>query len=124
MLKRNDNGEAAAEFFDKRRQWRSYLSTRADLSDRGFRVGYWLSDRMNGNDQCCWYTVGRVAHEMGKSKSYVNRAIAELRAKNVVLVIEEKGKPNTYFLHAPFFLTPVKSDTPTPVKSDTQIYKG
>lgn len=103
MLKRNDNGEAALEFYDKRRKWADYVSTLHGLPDRAFRVGYWLSRRMNGDDQCCWYSVGRIAKEMGKSDRYVRYAIAELRASNVMLVIEEKGKPNTYFLHAPFF---------------------
>jgi len=102
MLK-NDNGEAAAEFYEKRTRWAEYLCTHARVSDRAFRVGWWLSRRMNGNDQCCWYSVGRIAKEMTRSRSYVNRALAELRAANLVLIIEEKGKPNTYFLHAPFF---------------------
>lgn len=102
MVKTNDNGEAALEFYEKRQRWAEFLST-SRVSDRAFRVGWWLSRRMNGNDQCCWYSVGRVAKELNRSKSYVNRALAELRAENLMLVIEEKGKPNTYFLHAPFF---------------------
>ncbi len=103
MSQKNDDGEAALEFYEKRQRWAEYLCTHAGVSDRAFRVGWWLSRRMNGDDQCCWYSVGRIAKEMSRSKSYVNRALAELRAANVVLVIEEKGKQNTYFLHAPFF---------------------
>lgn len=103
MLQRNDNGEAAAEFYEKRTRWAEYVSTHPLVSDRAFRLGYWLSRRMNGDDQCCWYSVPRIARELGKSASWVNRSLAELRAANVVLVIEEKGKVNTYFLHAPFF---------------------
>ena len=102
MLK-NDNGEAALEFYDKRRRWSDYASTLPGLSDRGFRVGFWLSRRMNGEDQCCWYSVNRIAKEMGKSVRYVRYGFAYLRAARVLLVIEEKGKQNTYFLHAPFF---------------------
>lgn len=102
MLK-NDNGEAAAEFYDRRRQWAEYVSTHVAVSDRAFRVGYWLSRRMNGEDRCCWYSVARIAKELGRKPRYVRYALAELRAANVLLVIEEPGKPNTYFLHAPFF---------------------
>lgn len=103
MLQRNDNGEAALDFYDKRRRWRDYVSTHAKVPDRAFRVGFWLSQRMNGNDQCCWYSVARIAKEMSRSQRYVRYALAELRAANVMLIIEDKGKPNTYFLHAPFF---------------------
>lgn len=103
MLKRNDNGEAALEFYDKRRKWVAWISTHPKVTDRAFRVGYWLAQRMNGDDQCCWYSVARIAKEIGRSKSYVNRSLAELRAANVMTILEEKGKPNTYFLHAPFF---------------------
>lgn len=103
MLKRNDNGEAAAEFYDRRRRWAEYISTLDGLTDRGFRVGFWLSRRMNGDDQCCWYSKARIAAEMGRSPRYVQRAINELRAANVMLVIEQKGRPNLYKIHAPFF---------------------
>jgi hypothetical protein len=101
MLK-NDNGEAAAEFYDKRRLWAEYASTHPKVTDRAFRVGYWLSRRMNGEDRCCWYSVKRIAKELGRSPRYVQYAVAELRAANVIIVIEDKGKPNAYFLHAPF----------------------
>lgn len=103
MLTQNDRGEAALEFYDKRRRWVEYIATHSAVSDRAFRVGYWLSQRMNGEDQCCWYSKGRVAKEMGRSIRYVQYALAELKAANVLLSIEEKGKVNTYFIHAPFF---------------------
>lgn len=103
MDARNDTGQAAIEFYERRRQWAEYAARHAKLTDRGFRVGYWLSRRMNGTDQCCWYSVARIAKEMGKSPRYVSRALADLRAANVMLVVEEKGKPNSYYLHAPFF---------------------
>lgn len=99
----NDNGEAALEFYDKRRRWADWISTHSGVTDRAFRVGFWLAQRMNGDDQCCWYSVRRIAKEMGRSPRYVSYAIAELKAANVLLVVEEKGKPNYYYLHAPFF---------------------
>lgn len=106
MLKRNDDGEAAREFYDNRRRWLDYISTHQGISDRAFRVGFWLAKRMNGDDQCCWYSVGRIAREMGKSVRYVQYGIAELRDAEpfqVLLVVAEKGKPNSYHLRAPFF---------------------
>lgn len=102
MLK-NDNGEAALEFYEKRTRWAEFISTHEKVTDRAFRVGYWLSRRMNGEDQCCWYSVPRIAKEMGYSERYVQRALADLRAANVILVVPEKRGPNSYFLHAPFF---------------------
>lgn len=102
-MSENDNGEAALEFYDKRRKWADWLSTNPQISDRAFRVGFWLSRRMNGNDQCCWYSKKQVAERLGKSRSYVDRALAELRAANAMVIIEDPGRQNTYFLNAPFF---------------------
>ncbi len=101
--RRNDNGEAAAEFYHRRRLWLDYASTHDRLPDRGFRVGFWLAKRMNGDDQCCWYSVGRIAKEMGKSERYVRYGLADLKAANLMLVVASNGKTNSYHLHAPFF---------------------
>lgn len=101
--RRNDNGEAAHEFLENRRRWREWLSVHSQVNDRAFRVGFWLSARMNGNDQCCWYTVPRIAKELGRSERYVQYALADLRDANALLIVPEKRGPNTYFLQAPFF---------------------
>lgn len=102
-MAKNDNGEAALEFYDRRRKWAEYASTHSGLTDRGFRVGFWLSRRMNGEDQCCWYSVKRIAAEMGWSARSVQRGLADLRAANLIVVVEKKGKVSEYYLHAPFF---------------------
>jgi hypothetical protein len=100
---RNDDGQAAQEFYTKRNQWADYLSTHHAVTDRGFRVGYWLSRRMNGEDQCCWYSLKRIAAEMDRSVRYVRYGISELRDAGLLLVVEEKGKVSHYHLRAPFF---------------------
>lgn len=102
MLQRNDDGQAAAEFYDRRRLWAEFASTHARVSDRAFRVGFWLSRRMNGEDQCCWYTVPRIAKEMSRSERWVRYAISDLIDANVLIVVPEKGKANRYYLHLPF----------------------
>lgn len=94
--------EDAAGFYQDRWKWAEYLATMPDLSDRAFRVGFWLSRRMNADDGCCWYSVDVIAKRMGRSARSVRYAIAELRDKNLLLVVEEPGKANCYFMHAPF----------------------
>lgn len=103
MLRRNDHGEAAAEFYEKRRLWAEYASTHATLTDRGFRLGYWLSRRMNGIDQCCWYSVPQMAKAIGWSERSVQRGLNDLLAANLIIVVLRKGRPSEYHLHAPFF---------------------
>lgn len=99
----NDNRDAALAFYDKRQKWIDYVLTVEALSDRGCRVGIWLARRMNGSDQCCWYSIPKIAQMMGKKPRTIANAIEDLRAANVMLVVEKRGKPNRYFLHAPFF---------------------
>lgn len=91
------------DFYAKRNQWADLLSTHPAVSDRGFRIGYWLSRRMNATDQCCWYSVKRIAAEMGRSARYVQYGLAELKAANLLIVVEQKGKVSIYHMHAPFF---------------------
>ena len=100
---REVGSDDALAFYENRTKWAEYLSTMDGLSDRAFRVGYWLSRRMNGDDKCCWYSVKGIADRMGKSVRSVRYALAELRERNVLIVVEEPGKQNCYFIHAPFF---------------------
>lgn len=103
MAKQSEAVETAVEFYEKRRTWEEYLCTHAGVSDRAFRVGWWLGRRMNGDDKCCWYSAKRIAFEMGRSVRYVRYGLAELRKANVLIVVEKPGKQNTFYLHAPFF---------------------
>lgn len=102
MLKRNDSGEAAAAFYDKRRKWLDYVCELDTLSDRAFRVGYWLAKRMNGDDQCCWFTQKQIAKRLRWSADKVIRAVAELEHEGVMVVIKDHRKPNIYYIRLPF----------------------
>lgn len=102
MLKRNDTGEAAAAFYEKRRSWLDYICGMPDLSDRAFRVGYWLAKRMNGEDQCCWYTHRQIAKALVISEDKVIRAIAELCEEGVMIVVREHRKANHYYIRMPY----------------------
>jgi hypothetical protein len=104
MLPRNDNGEAAAAFYDKRRRWLDIVCEMDGLSDRAFRVGYWLAKRMNGQDQCCWYQHDQIGRVLGISVDKVARGIAELEDRNVLIVVREHRKPNCYYIRLPFDL--------------------
>lgn len=102
MLKRNDSGEAAAAFYDKRRKWLDFTCEMTGLSDRAFRVGHWLAKKMNGHDQCCWYTQKQIAKLMGISEDKVIRAVAELVDKGVMIVVKDHRKANHYYIRLPF----------------------
>ena len=102
MLKRNDNGESAAAFYDKRRKWLDFVCEMDGLSDRAFRIGYWLAKKMNGDNQCCWYTHKQIGEKLGISDDKVARAIAELEDRFVMIVVREHRKPNYYYIRMPF----------------------
>lgn len=95
--------DAAATFYQKRTKLAEYAATHPKVTDRAFRVGYWLSRRMNAKDRCCWYSKREIAKRMGKKPSYVERALADLRMANVMAITPQDGKVNVYTLHAPFF---------------------
>jgi len=99
---RNDNGDAAAAFYEKRRKWLDYTCDLASISDRAFRVGYWLAKKMNGQNQCCWYTISQIANRLSISQDTVIRAIAELEKEGILIVVRSHRKPNVYYIRLPF----------------------
>jgi len=102
MDMRNDNGEAAAAFYEKRRKWLDYTCELGGLSDRAFRVGYWLAKKMNGDNQCCWYTIKQISKQLGISPDTAIRAISELEDERVMVVVRSHRKPNVYYIRLPF----------------------
>lgn len=118
MLKRNDNGEAAAAFYDKRRKWLDWMNEHEEISHAAFRVGYFLARRMNGDNQCCWFSVPEIAKRLGSgavrddaghiakikhvSTRTVSDAIRELERAGALIVVRRKGKGSTYYLRSIF----------------------
>jgi len=102
MDDRNDNGESAAAFYDKRRRWLDYTCQLTHLSDRGFRLGHWLAKKMNGDDQCCWYRHSQIAKGLDWSEDKVARAVAELEAEFVLIVVRSHRKANYYYIRMPY----------------------
>ena len=103
MDMRNDKGEAAAAFYDKRRKWLDFVCEMS-VSDRAFRVGYWLAKRMNGEKQYCYYGHRAISKVLGISVDKVARAIAELEDRGVLIVVREHRKTNIYYIKLPFDL--------------------
>ncbi len=101
MLKRNDNGEAAAAFYAKRREWTDMLCELDKLSDRAFRVGFWLSRRMDSKEYC-YYRHDQIGKALGMSVDKVARAIQELEDKSVLIVVRSHRKPNEYSIRFPY----------------------
>lgn len=99
---RNDNGDSKAAFYDKRRVWLGFVCELSTVSDRAFRAGYWLAMKMNGQDQCCWYTQRQICKSLGMSDDTLARAIAELEKAGLMIVVRTHRKPNVYYIRLPF----------------------
>jgi hypothetical protein len=97
-MTKNDNGESALAFYDDRRKWLDDLAENHDVGHAAFRVGFWLAKRMNGEDQCTWWSVDRIAKQLGISTRTVSDATTELETLGLMLVVREKGKKNHYHL--------------------------
>ena len=102
MLRNDAHGEAAAAFYDKRRMWLDLICEDRRLGHAAFRVGYWLAKKMNGKDQCCWYSVPLIAKQLGVSTKTVSAATTELETLGLMIVIRKAGRGNTYFIRLPF----------------------
>jgi len=97
----NDRGDAAAAFYAKRRIWREYVCELDGLSDRAFRVGFWLSGKMGANE-CCWYQHKSIGKALRISHDKVARSVLELEDRGVIIVVRTHRRPNTYYIRLPF----------------------
>lgn len=95
-----DDDDAA--YYDMRRRWLDYICEQTHLSDKAFRIGYWLGKRMNAEKRCCWYTHKQIAKKFTISVDKVSRAIAELEAETVLIVVRSHRQPNRYSIRLPF----------------------
>ena len=102
MAIRNDNGEAAAAFYDKRRKWLEYVSEHPQVGHASFRVGFFIAQRMNGNDQASWYSVRQIAKRLSMSTRTVSDAIMELEGEGLLTPIRRLGRRSSYLICLPF----------------------
>lgn len=102
MLKRNDNGDAAAAFYDKRRKWMDLICEHPEVSDSCFRVGYWLARRMNGDDQCTWWPIKKIAKQTRCSQRTIHAATGNLERLGLMIVVRDPGLGNSYSIRLPF----------------------
>lgn len=101
MLQRNDDGDAAAAFYAKRRIWREYVCELDGLSDRAFRVGFYLSARMDAKEYC-FPSHKAVGKALGISVDTVARAILELEDRGVLIVVRRHRQTSEYSIRLPF----------------------
>lgn len=102
MLKKNDDGQAAAAFYEKRRLWLDYLSTNHQISHVEFRVAYFISQRMNGEDQSSWWSVKEIAKQVGCSTHSVSAATMKLEDLRLLIAVRPARGGNEYFIRMPY----------------------
>ena len=101
MVERDEDTDAAADFYDRRRKWIEHISEHRGVKHATFRVGYWMAMRMNGKDQAMWWTIDRIADRLGVDRKTVYSAIAELESLRLMIVMRTMGKPSRYLIRLP-----------------------
>ena len=102
MHGKNDNGAAAAAFYEKRREWLDYLSTNHAVTHVEFRVAYFISKRMNGENQSSWWHVKTIAKEVGCSTHSVSSATMKLEEMGLLIAVRPARGGNEYFIRMPY----------------------
>lgn len=92
----------ATEFYENRQKWVDLVLEHHGVGHASARVGVWLARKMNGDDQCCWWSVGRMAKILGMSTRTISDATTELESQGLLVIVRRKGRGNTYFIRAPF----------------------
>jgi biotin operon repressor len=81
-------------FYARRGQWLDYLVTRRDLTHGDFRVAYFIASKIKSSDQAMWWSVPRIAEELGISIATVTAATDKLN--NAGLLVITKGPKGSY----------------------------
>lgn len=102
MDARNDTGQAAREFFQKRTEWIDYLMTNRKIGHVEFRIACFIAKRMNGDDQACWWSVKAIAKELGVSTKSVSATTAKLESLDLLICHRPKRGGNCYYLRMPY----------------------
>jgi DNA-binding MarR family transcriptional regulator len=102
MLTRNDEGQAAAEFYRKRIEWLDMLSTLSIITHAEFRVAFFIAMRMNGDDQASWWQVKNIAKMVGCSTRTVSDTTAKLEHAGLLIVHRPKRGGNRYYIRMPY----------------------
>lgn len=98
MVLKNDNGEAAAAFYDKRRKWLNYVSEHSGIGHASFRVAFFIAQRMNGENQASWYSVRQIAERLSMSTRTVSDAIMELEGEGLLIPCRTLGRRSSYLI--------------------------
>lgn len=98
MAIRNDNGDAATAFYDKRRKWLDHVSEHPGIGHASFRVAFFIAQRMNGNDQASWYSVRQMAKRLSMSTRTVSDAIMELEGEGLLVPCRTLGRRSSYLI--------------------------
>lgn len=102
MAIRNDNGEAATAFYDKRRKWLEFVNENPAIGHASFRVAFFIAQRMNGNDQASWYSVRQIAKRLSMSTRTVSDAIRELEGEGILIPCRTLGRRSSYLIRLPY----------------------
>jgi hypothetical protein len=102
MDRQNDTGQAARQFYEKRRRWLDFLSTDSRVSHADFRVAYFIASRMNGDKQSSWWKVKAIAQQSGCSVRSVIYATANLEKLDLLIVVRPKRGINEYSIKMPY----------------------
>jgi DNA-binding MarR family transcriptional regulator len=81
-------------FYARRGQWLDYLVTRRDLTHGDFRVAYFIASKIRRAGQTMWWSVPRIAEELGVSIATVTAATDKLN--NAGLLVISKGAKGSY----------------------------
>jgi DNA-binding MarR family transcriptional regulator len=98
MAIKNDNGEAAAAFYDKRRKWLDYVNTNPRIGHASFRVAFFIAQRMSGENQASWYSVRQIADRLSMSTHTVSAAIVQLEAEGLLIPVRTLGRRSSYLI--------------------------
>lgn len=101
-VKKNDKGQAARAFYDKRTQWINFIVECSDLKHSTVRIGVFIALRANADLQYSFWTVRKIALQIGCSTKTVSEATSELVDHNLLIVFPHKGRVNGYQIKLPF----------------------
>lgn len=89
-------------FYVTRSLWLDHILIRQDMTHGAFRVAYFIASKINPDSECMWWSVAKIAKEMGMSLATVTGAVDALQHVGLLVVTKGRFGSHRYFMRMPF----------------------
>lgn len=92
-----DDKKAAKQFYVNRMMWIEDVCTHSEIQPVVARVATFIAVKTNARDLTCWWSVAKIAKQVGCNRSTVSHATQSLERLGLLNTARRKGGRNNIY---------------------------